>query len=547
MGNEAVATMAQARPGEGTNMDASESKTFFGAADVAGLDYARDLGDPGSYPFARGRRAAPARREQTIHRELSGEGPPARSNAQFRYLLEKGAVGLDVIGDAPTCACLDPDHPLARHTVGTQGVSLCRKQDFFELYDGVPIERVTLSHSLPAWFTIAALWLLARGRGVSPGTLRGSVIQIPLYAEDYGYATHMPVRLRLRLTLDSIEFATREMPKFHSFLEDTYYISDGGPDAVDEMALGFVEIRKVVRELLARGLDIDAFAPRIAILVNCRMDFFVEIAKIRATRRIFARMMREEFGAKDPRSWSVNVAAHTAGSSLTAQQPVNNVVRGAVQALALALAGVQGMEISAFDEAYRIPSPESHLVGLRTQQIIQLETGASKVADPLGGSWYLEHLTAEIERRILERVRQIEALGDPLDLCDGGWFRALFEEAMMGRAREIEQGIVARVGVNCLRMPEEEDRLLRDVSETRIEPCRDHAERIREFRRRRDAGRVRSALQDVLAAAQTEREVLMPPIVEALDVDATLGEISGVLRTAYGRPYDPFGAVAPPL
>jgi methylmalonyl-CoA mutase N-terminal domain/subunit len=521
-------------------------KPFYGPEDSAALDYEKALGDPGSYPYTRGRRTRLERGGAWIQRELSGEGPPARSNAQFRYLIEKGAAGLDVIGDAPTVACLDPDNSFARNSIGTQGVSLCRLEDFRELYDGIPIDRVTLSHSLPGWFAVAGIYLVARERGVAAEVLRGSVIQTPLYAEDYCYAVHMPVELRLRLTLDSIEFCSREMPRFHSFVEDTYYVSDGGPDAVDEMALGFVEIRKVVRELVARGLDVDRFAPRIAILVNCRMGFFEEIAKIRATRRLFARMMREEFGARDPRSWSVNITAHTAGSSLTAEQPINNVVRGTTQALALALAGVQAIEISAFDEAYRTPSPESHLVGLRTQQILALETGVARVADPLGGSYYVESLTDEMERRICARIAEIETMGDAAELSARGWFRTMLENAMVQRVREIEDGTVPRVGVNVFRMSDDEDRLLRDVAETKIEPCWDHAERIREFKRTRNERPVVASLADLRAQAADDRASLMPPILAALDAGATLGEISGVLRLAYGQAYDPFGTDKPP-
>jgi methylmalonyl-CoA mutase N-terminal domain/subunit len=516
---------------------------FYGPANGTERSYERDLGDPGAYPYTRGRRTT-GERGGWIERELSGEGSPARSNAQFRDLIAKGAAGLDVIGDAPTVACIDPDEPFAQRSIGTQGVSLCRLEDFYELYEGIPLERVTLSHSLPAWFAVAALHLVARSRGVDPAVLRGSVIQTPLYAEDYCYAVHMPVALRMRLALDSIEFCTTEMPKFHSFVEDTYFVSDGGPDAIDEMALGFVEIRKVVRELLARGLDIDRFAPRIAILVNCRTDFFEEIAKIRATRRLFARMMREEFGARDPRSLSVNITAHTAGSSLTAEQPINNVVRGTSQALALALAGVQAIEISTFDEAYRTPSPEAHLVGLRTQQILALEAGVARVADPLGGSYYVESLTDEMERRIRRRVDEIERLGDAAELAERGWFRSLLETAMVNRVREIQEGTMPRVGVNVFRVPEDDDRLLREVTERKIEPCWEHVERVRTFKRARDAKRVTAALDEVLEQARDRRAPLLPPIRAALAADATLGEISGALRAAYGVARDPFARIA---
>ncbi|MEK7446707.1 MAG: methylmalonyl-CoA mutase family protein, partial [candidate division NC10 bacterium] len=329
--------------------------------------------------------------------------------------------------------------------------------------------------------------------------------------------------------------------------EDTYYISDGGLDAVEEMALGFVEIRYVVRELLRRGLPVDSFAPRIAILVNCGMDFFEEIAKIRATRRLYARMMREEFGARDPRSLAVNIASHTSGLSLTAQQPVNNIVRGTAQALALALAGVQGIEISGFDEAFRTPSPESHLVGLRTQQVIQLETNVSSVTDPLGGSYYVEALTAEMERRIQEMVARVEGMGDPAALCDRGWFRTLFQDAMERHAGQVRDGTKPQVGVNVHRMPAHEDTLLRAVAERKIEPSRERVERIRAVKRARDSRRLSNALEDVGRAARDTTQNLMPSIIAATEVGATMGEVAWVLRAAYGVPGDPFGMMEPPL
>jgi methylmalonyl-CoA mutase N-terminal domain/subunit len=337
------------------------------------------------------------------------------------------------------------------------------------------------------------------------------------------------------------------MPRFHAFLEDTYYISEAGLDSVEEMALGFIEIRHVVRDLLKRGLPVDSFAPRIAILLNCRMDFFEEIAKIRATRRLFARMMKEEFGAQDPRSLAVVITCHTSGLSLTAQQPFNNIVRGAIETLALAMAGVQAIEISAFDEAYRIPSPESHLIGLRTQQVIHLESNVTKVVDPLAGSYFIEVLTDDVEKRIWDMVLRIEALGDPAALSDKGWFKNLFNKAMERYAKQIRDKELFKVGVNVHQVPTEEDTLLKEVVESKIEPSWERIERIRDFKKRRDQEKVREALHRVYEKAKDERENLMYPIVEATAAGATMGEISGTLRRAYDYPYDPFGVMDSPI
>ena len=514
--------------------------------DLAGFSYEEKLGDPGQFPYTRGRRLETGG-GNWIWRELSGEGDPKRSNEQLKYLLSKGQMGIDFVADTASYAMLDADHPTARHAVGTQGVSLCRKLDYVDLLRGIPLDSISISASVRAEFGIIGLYMATRELGFDPALLRGSVTQMTLFGEDCCYAVHMPLNLRLRLSCDSIEFASEKMPKFHSFLEDTYYISDGGLNAIEEMALGFTEIRLVVRELLRRGVSIDSFAPRIAILVNGHTDLFETVAKIRATRRLFARMMRDEFGAEDPRSWAVNVTGHTSGLSLTAEQPVNNIVRGAIQALALALAGVQAMEISTFDEAYRTPSPQSHEIGLRTQQIIQLESLVSQVNDPLGGSHFVESLTNDVENRIWQMVTDIEAAGDPLDLSEQGYFRKIFTDTMARNAKWVAEGRIKKVGANCFKIPPEEDTLLRDLAEEKFEPAHDHVETIRRFRSERDPGGVNDALRQVLECARTTEMNMMYSMMEAMEAGATMGEIAGVLRVAYGCPYDPFQVLQSPL
>ena len=523
--------------------DAPARQPFYGPV-ATPIDYPRDLGDPGRYPYTRGRRPPTAAAGGGwIHRELSGEGDPRRSNRQLHRLLADGALGIDVIGDNPTQSALDPDHPMCEAAVGTTGVSICRARDFVELLEGIPLDRVTLSHSLPAAFAIAGQHLAAIELGFDPRVLRGSAIQGPLYTEDCSYAMFLPFEIRMRLSLDSIMFSLQHMPRFHPYLEDTYFISDGGLDAVEEMTLGFVQLREITRQLLGRGVPIDAFAPRIAMLVNCRMDIFEEIAKIRATRRLYARMMREEFGATDERSCSVNISVHTSGLTLTAAQPANNLARGAIQGLAMALAGVQGLEISTFDEPFRTPSAAAHQVGLRTQQIIHLEARAGAVADPLGGSWYVESLTDDLETRIDEQVRRIEGTGDVADLVDSGFFRAIFHAGMDRHARQVHSGELALVGVNCHTIAAGEDRLLREEAEERFPADRAHVERIRAWRAARD-DRARKRQLEAVKTAAAGGDDLMGPIRAALAGEASIGEITGALREGVGRPADPFAGAS---
>lgn len=507
-----------------------------------------DTGDlPGAFPFTRGRFARMKDGKGWIQRELSGEGSPAHSNAQLRYLIGLGQTGIDVIGDAPTMSMMDPDHPLAKPAAGTQGVSICRKEDYLELFEGISLGETSVSSSIPAVFSIAGLVHAARKSSVAPETLRGSTIQMPLYCEDCSYRYHLPVEFRTRLSADCVSYSASRMPRFHAFLEDTYFFSESGLNGVEEMALGFVEIRHIIRRLLANGVPVDSFAPRIAILLNCSMDFYEEIAKIRATRRLFAHMMRDEFGAADPRSQSVVITCHTSGLTLTAQQPVNNIVRGTTQAMALVMAGVQAIEISAFDEAYRTPSREAHLIGLRTQQVIALETGLTKVADPFGGSYFMEALTAEMERRIWAKVEEIERRGAIETLVDEGYFRQILHGAMERQHQDIVHGREQVVGVNVHRMPEQEDTILRNMTDTKFLPAREHVERVEAFRQTRDVKRLRSGLETVLQCVQSCSGNLLELTIDAFEAGATMGDIAGVFRMGLGQPFDPFGRISAPL
>lgn len=517
-------------------------KDYYTANDLASLNGVLSE-QPGEYPYMRGRRATPS--GGWIQRSLSGEGGPERSNEQLRFLIAGGQTGVSVIGDAPTLALLDPDHPLALHSVGTQGVSLCCKQDYLALYRDIPLDRITISASqVFSLFALAGLVVAAREYGFEASTLRGSLMQIPFYAEDCAYALHLPVSQRVRCACDAMQWCAANMPRFHSYIEDTYFFSESGLTAVEEMALGFVQMRHLIRKLVARGVPIDDFAPRIAILVNCSMDFFEEIAKVRATRHLFAHMMKEEFGAVDPRSHSVVITSHTSGLTLTPQQPANNIVRGTLQALSLVLGGANAIEISTFDEGFRTPSREAQLVALRTQQILELESGVANVVDPLAGSYYVEHLTSQMEQRIWAMVEDIESRGDAETLYEQGYFRALFTNCMERFHRLVQEKQQWMVGVNVHQVAPSEDTLLREIAEAKTPPARERIEQIRHFKEHRDLEQVKRCLREVRAgAASTDN--LIPLVVRAFDGDATMGEITGALRLGAGHAWDPFGRVAP--
>lgn len=529
---------------ENTNRSGIPIKQYYMPGD-ASSGSAGEAEAPGSFPFTRGIR--PHMTGGWIQRELSGEGEPKRSNEQLKYLIGKGQTGIDVIGDSPTMGVLDPDHPLAENAVGTQGVSLCCFEDYRHLLKDIPLDRISVSSSVPPLFALTGLYLTAKENGTPTDKLRGSVLQPPFYAEDCGYAQQKCIDLRLRIALDCMEFAASEMPRFHSYVEDTYFFSESGLNAVEEMALGFIEIRYLVREMIKRGVEVDRFAPRIAVLVNCGMDLFEEIAKIRATRKLYARMMKEEFGAKDPRSMAVVITSHTSGLSLTAQQPFGNIIRGTAQALALVMAGVQAIEVSAFDEAYRTPSEASHLIGLRTQQIIHLESKTADVTDPLGGSYYIESLTNDMEEKIWAMIQEIESLGDPAQLVEQGYFKKIFMNAMERHAGEVDSGEIKKVGLNVHTIPEEEDTILRDIAEEKIEPCRERIEFIKKYKEGRDQAKIKDVWRMVLDSARDKSVNIVQAAAEATKAGATMGEISGMLRMGYGQPYDPYGFIESPL
>lgn len=506
----------------------------------ADIVFNRDLGDPGSYPYTRGAYPYMYREKTWLVRSLCGENSPRETNKRLRLLTSAGQTAIDLIGDLPTQSWMDSDHPRAAAVAGTSGVPLCCLQDYLETFDGIPIGKTSCSFSVPPSSAMAGFVCAAREYGVPQSELRGSTVQAPLYAEECGYVCHMPIETRVRLARDTIIFGVKQVPKFHCFMEGAYFFREAGLTTVEEMALALVEIRLLVGEVLNYGLDIDEIAPRIVVLVGVDMDFFEEIAKIRALRRIWARMMKEEYGAKDARSWRLTITARTSGISLTAKAPINNVTRAAYEAMAATLAGCQALEISCFDEPIRIPSPEAAVAALRTQQILAYETGITKVADPLGGSYFVEALTNEMETNIMNKVREIELQGSPCELSKKGYFTAIFRNASQRYEEAIRTGRRKVVKVNMLCDPSEEDSLLREEMETKVGVCQEQIERIREMKAKRNKSKVKEALNAVYQVAQNRSENLLPAIIEAFQKGLTAGEITGAVRVSYGVPFDHF-------
>ncbi len=514
---------------------------------VIDMQYERDLGEPGSYPFTRGAHQDMYRKQNWIIRVLCGESSPSETNQRLRLLTSAGQTAVDVIGDSPSFAFIDSDHPLAAATVGTQGVPLCCLQDYLELLDGIPMGKISVSFSMPPAFAIAGLACAAKTYGVPLDELRGSTILLTLCSDECGYSTHQPIEMRVRLAVDNIEFGTKHMPRYRPFLEDTYYISEAALTAVEEISLGLIEARLLIREVQKRGLKIDEFAPRMAILVNTGMDFFEEIAKIRALRRIWARMMKDEYQAEDPRSQRATITVHTSGLSLTAKAPVNNITRGALEALAATLAGCQAIEISCFDEPIRIPSPQAAVAALRSQQIIAYESGITRVVDPLGGSYYIETLTNELESNILKMVKDIELRGDICTLSESGYFKAIFDNASKRYREDVKTGRRKIVGVNVLEAPSEEDSLLEEAVETKVEVCQEQIEKIKELKAKRNNNNVMEALNEVRTRALNRSTNLVPIIMDAFQKGLTMGEIAGAIRVSYGVAFDHFGMVKGPF
>ncbi len=511
----------------------TETRRLYTPLDSADVDYERDLGYPGEYPYTRGVQPTMYRGRLWTMRQYAGFGTAKESNERFKFLLGQGQTGLSVAFDLPTQIGMDSDDPNADAEVGQVGVAIDSLADMEDMFDGIPLDRVSTSMTInaPASVLVAMYMVVAEKQGVPAGDIMGTA-QNDVLKEYVARGTYIyPPRQSLRLAADLITYCARHAPKFNSISVSGYHIRDAGSTAAQEIGFAFANAIAYMEACQRSGVDIDDVAPRISWIFNTHNNFFEEIAKYRALRRMWARLLRERFGAKDPNSWKLRTHIQTGGATLTAQQPENNVVRAAIQAMASVLGGVQSMALSCYDEALAIPTPEAQRIALRTQQIIAHETGVTDTVDPFGGSYYVESLTDEIEAKAQEYIDRIEDMGGAVAAVESGYVQTEIQEAAVQQQQDIESGKRVVIGVNRFRGDEEPEPVIFRMN---TELARSQIERLRRVRETRDGAKAAAAL---LTLHQTARgdENLMPAILDAVRAYATLGEICGELRSAWGE------------
>jgi methylmalonyl-CoA mutase N-terminal domain/subunit len=500
---------------------------------VADLDYERDLGFPGAYPFTRGVQATMYRGQLWTMRQYAGFGTAEESNRRYRYLLEHGQTGLSVAFDLPTQIGYDSDHPNAYGEVGKVGVAIDSIHDMRILFQGIPLDKVSTSMTInaPAAILLAMYMAVAQEQGVTGDQLNGT-IQNDILKEYTSRGTYIfPPEPSMRIVTDIFAFCSKEVPNWNTISISGYHMREAGCTAVQEVAFTLANGIAYVEAGLKAGLDVDAFAPRLAFFFCCHLDFFEEIAKFRAARRLWARIMKERFKAKNPRSCMLRFHTQTAGCTLTAQQPKNNIIRVAYQAMAAVLGGTQSLHTNSMDEALALPTEEAVQIALRTQQILAYEFGVTETVDPLGGSFYVERLTNEIEERAMDYIRKIDEMGGSPRAIELGFIQKEIQEAAYAYQREVESGERVVVGVNRFQVQEPPFKAI-----LRVDPAvrERQLQRLEKIKRERDSERVKRALEGLRKAAEGT-ENLMPHILEAVKSEATLGEICDVLREVFGE------------
>ena len=508
-------------------------RRFYTPRDVAGLPYAETVGDPGQYPYTRGLYPDMYRKRHWTMRQYAGYSSAAESNRRYRYLLSQGTTGLSVAFDLPTQIGYDSDSPLARGEVGRVGVAIDSIEDMRRLFDGIPLDRVTTSMTINATAAILlSLYLaVAEEQGVSWDKVGGTV-QNDILKEYAARGTYIyPPKPSLKLVTDIIAFCADRVPKWNTISISGYHMREAGSTAVQEVAFTLANGLTYVTAALDRGLSIDEFAPRLSFFFNAHNNFLEEVAKFRAARRLWAELVRERFDPRDPRSLWLRFHTQTAGSTLTAQQPQNNVVRVAIQALAAVCGGTQSLHTNSLDEALGLPTEEAARLALRTQQVIAHESGVAEVADPLGGSYVVEAWTDEIVQRARDYIRRIDEMGGALAGLERGFQQKEIADAAYLYQMAVEEKREIVVGVNAFAAEEEAPTEI-----LRIDPAaeREQVERLRSLRDRRDPQRATSAVQALTTAAQEDRN-LMPAILDCVRAEVTLGEIADALRGVYGE------------
>jgi methylmalonyl-CoA mutase N-terminal domain/subunit len=501
--------------------------------DNAEIDYERDLGYPGVYPFTRGVYPSMYRGKLWTMRQFAGFGTAEETNERFQYLLDHGQTGLSTAFDMPTLMGYDSDHARSLGEVGREGVAIDSLDDMKTLFAGIPLDEVSTSMTInsPAAMLLAFYLCVGEEQGVPRAKLRGT-IQTDILKEYIAQKEWIfPPEPSMRLVIDMIEFCAEEMPLWHPISISGYHIREAGSTAAQELAFTLADGFAYVEAAMARGLDVDDFAPRLSFFFNAHLDFFEEIAKYRAARRIWAHELRERYGAVNPRSWLMRFHTQTAGVSLTAQQPEVNIIRTALEALAAVLGGTQSLHTNSFDEALALPTENAVRLALRTQQVIAHETGIVNTIDPLGGSYYLEELTSRLEAEAYDYFDRIRKLGGVIPAIKENFFQREIADASFRYQHEIEQRQRIIVGVNRYELEDEQP-----VEILRIDPALEDQQiaRVQAMRSRRDSGQVEAALARLKEDAAHEDRNLMPPIVDASKAYVTMGEMCDALRDVWG-------------
>ncbi len=502
-------------------------------ADLEGWDYDRDLNFPGQFPYTRGVQATMYRGRLWTMRQYAGMGDAEESNRRYKYLLSNGTTGLSVAFDLPTQIGLDSDNPLAMGEVGKVGVAIDSIEDMMRLFDGINLEKISTSMTINATASILlALYIVTArrtGRDVRKlsGTVQNDVLKEYIARGTYIY----PPAQAMRIITDIFSYAHENVPEWNTISISGYHMREAGSTAVQEVAFTLANGISYVQAAIDAGLGVDDFAPRLSFFFNAHSNFLEEVAKFRAARRMWARIMRDHFGAKNPKSLMLRFHTQTAGSTLTAQQPENNIVRTALQAMAAVLGGTQSLHTNSFDEALALPTEQSARIALRTQQIIAHESGAPQTVDPLAGSYYIESLTNQIEIQAREYLDKIDAMGGTLKAIERGFIQQEIQNAAYEYQQAVDRHQAIVVGVNAFELQEEKPIPLQHIDES-LE--RKQVERLRAVRAKRDQAKWQAALTKVEDTARNTGN-LMPPIVEAVEANATVGEISDAMRRVYGE------------